>query len=104
MRVWTITGADMHREHSKQLRIFRVLLESAQGGVLVLKDWQIAGLVLHDPMNMGYLGVKTMVQSLRGEKVEKRISTGETLVTPDNVNDPKMQTLLAPPYQEWLKE
>ena len=36
----------------------------------------IDGLVLQDPVNMGYLGVKTMVAHLKGEPVEKRIDTG----------------------------
>jgi ribose transport system substrate-binding protein len=55
-------------------------------------------------MNMGYLGVKTMVAHLNGETVEKRISTGENLATPENMNEPEMQALLKPDYQKWLKE
>ena len=33
------------------------------------------------PVNMGYLGVKTMVAHIKGEPVEKRIDTGVHLVT-----------------------
>jgi len=72
--------------------------------VQALQDRQLNALVLQDPMNMGYLGVKTMVRHLRGEKVEARISTGETLVTPENMNEPKMQGLLAPDFKRWLGE
>lgn len=72
--------------------------------VQALKDKQLNALILQDPMNMGYLGVKTMVAHLRGEKIEKRISTGETLVTPENMNDAKMQALLSPDFAKWLKE
>jgi len=72
--------------------------------VQALKDKQLNALILQDPMNMGYLGVRTMVQSLRGEKVEKRIGTGETLVTPENMADPKMQALLSPDFKQWLGE
>ena len=45
----------------------------------------IDGLVLQDPVNMGYLGVKTMVAHIKGEPVEKRIDTGVRLVTRDNM-------------------
>jgi ribose transport system substrate-binding protein len=72
--------------------------------VQALKDKQLNALVLQDPMNMGYLGVKTMVRHLRGEKVEARLSTGETLVTPANMNEPRMQGLLAPDFKQWLGE
>ena len=52
--------------------------------------------VLQDPVRMGYLGVKTMVSHLKGEKVERRIDTGVHIATPDTMDDPKMKELLAP--------
>lgn len=64
----------------------------------------IEGLVLQDPFNMGYLAVKTMVQHLKGEKVEKRIDTGSKLVTKANMNEPEMKRLLKPELDQWLKE
>lgn len=69
-----------------------------------LQNGYIQGLVLQDPINMGYLGVKTMVAHLRGEKVEKRIDTGSEVATPENMNDPRMKNLLEPDYKKWLKE
>lgn len=64
----------------------------------------IEGLVLQDPFNMGYLAVKTMVQHLKGEKVEKRIDTGSKLVTKANMNEPETKRLLKPELDQWLKE
>lgn len=61
-----------------------------------LKADQIHGLVLQDPHNMGYLGVKTLIKSIRGEKVEKRIDTGAKLVTKENLDSPDIQKLIAP--------
>jgi ribose transport system substrate-binding protein len=58
------------------------------------------GIVLQDPDTMGYLAVKTLVKSIRGEKVEKRVSTGEYVATPENMNSPEMKKLLFPPQQE----
>jgi ABC-type sugar transport system substrate-binding protein len=52
---------------------------------------------------MGYLGVKTAVATLRGEKTESRIDTGVGFVTKDNLNDPAMADLLAPPLDRYLK-
>lgn len=69
-----------------------------------LQTGKIQGLVLQDPINMGYLGVKTLVAHLRGEKVEKRIDTGSEVATPENMNDPKMKNLLEPDFKKWLNE
>lgn len=67
--------------------------------VEALNAGQIHGLILQNPHNMGYLGVKTLVASLKGEKVEKRIDTGATLATKENMNDPEVAKLLAPPKE-----
>ncbi len=58
---------------------------------------KMQGIVLQDPVQMGYLSVKTIVAHLEGEKVEKRISTGEYVATPENFEDTKMAALLSPP-------
>ncbi len=67
-----------------------------------MKKGHIDGLVLQNPMQMGYMAVKTTVQHLKGEKVEKQIDTGATLVTPENMDTPEMQELLHPDLDEWL--
>ena len=64
--------------------------------VQALGQRQIHGIVLQDPVKMGYLAVKTMVQHLEGGVVEPRISTGEYVATPDNMNDEEMSRLLEP--------
>jgi ribose transport system substrate-binding protein len=68
-----------------------------------MRNKQLQGFVVQNPFNMGYLGVRTMVEHLQGKPVEKRIDTGVILVTPDNINSPEMQTLLHPPLDEYLK-
>ncbi len=69
-----------------------------------MKKGELNGLVLQDPINMGYLGVKTMVEHLRGQKVEKRIDTGSAVASPDNMKQPDIDALLNPDYKKWLKE
>jgi ribose transport system substrate-binding protein len=68
-----------------------------------LSDGYIDGLVLQDPVTMGYLGVKTMVAHIRGQPVDKRIDTAVRLVTRDQMNDPDAQELLHPDLSRWLK-
>ena len=43
---------------------------------------------------MGYLGVKTAVAKLRGEKVETVIDTGATLITAENLGEAKIAELI----------
>ncbi len=68
-----------------------------------LKAGDVQGLVVQNPMAMGYLGVKAIVDHLQGKPVQKRIDTGVTLVTSDNMNDPYIQELLHPPLDKYLK-
>ncbi|MCF7689042.1 MAG: hypothetical protein K9N01_12160, partial [Cephaloticoccus sp.] len=67
-----------------------------------LKTGDLQGLVVQNPFKMGYLGVKTIVASLRGETVEKDIDTGCELVTLDNLNEPATMDLLNPPLGKYL--
>ncbi len=61
-----------------------------------MKQKKIYGLVLQDPVAMGYLGVKTVVEHLQGQEVQKRIATGEALATPENMDTEEIQRLLNP--------
>lgn len=77
--------------------------DSSEKLVKALADDQIHGLVLQDPMNMGYLGVKTVVEFLRGGAIEKLRDTGSTVATRENMNDPAVAVLLKPDFERWLK-
>jgi ribose transport system substrate-binding protein len=68
-----------------------------------LKNGDVQGLVVQNPVLMGYLGVITMIKHLQGEKVEKRIDTGVVLVTQENMNQPEIKELLYPPLDKYLK-
>ena len=62
-----------------------------------MRQGKIHGLVVQNPLRMGKLSVLTMVKHLEKQTVEKQISTGETLVTPQNMNDPDVAPLIHPP-------
>jgi len=53
---------------------------------------------------MGYYGVKTIIESLKGNKVNKRMDTGVLLVNKDNLLQPDVQDLLHPDLKKWLGE
>ena len=61
-----------------------------------IKQGKVHGIVLQDPVQMGYLGVKTMIAHLEGKPVERRIPTGEFIATPENVDSPEIKKLLHP--------
>ncbi len=57
---------------------------------------ELRGLIVQNPFNMGYLGIKTAVACVRGEAFELEVDTGVTLTTPENMNDPEIRKLLVP--------
>ena len=61
------------------------------------------GLVVQNPLRMGYDCVMTMVDHLQGKKVPAKIDTGVFLITSANMNEPEMQKLIKPPLDEYLK-
>ncbi len=60
-----------------------------------LKEGVIDSLVAQNPFKMGYEGVKAVVAVLDGKELPtRRIDTGVTLVTQENLNTPEIQALL----------
>ena len=63
----------------------------------------IQGLVVQNPMRMGYLGVKAIVAVLQGKKVEPVVDTGVGFVTKANIDSPEMAEIVHPPLDKYLK-
>ncbi len=85
-------------------KVKMVGFDSGSQSVADLKNGDAQGLVVQNPVLMGYLGVMTLVKHLRGERVEKRIDTGVVLATPENMDQPEIRELLHPPIDQYLKE
>jgi ribose transport system substrate-binding protein len=85
-------------------RVKFVGFDSSEKLVGALRAGEIDGLVVQNPFNMGYTAVKTMVEHLRGAKVEKRIDTGARLLTKENVDDPDVKEIIQPDLQKWLNK
>ena len=62
--------------------------------VAAMQANEIQALVAQDPTRMGYLGVKTVVAQIKGEKVEPMVDTGVRLITPDSLKDPEIRKFL----------
>jgi ribose transport system substrate-binding protein len=77
-------------------RIRFVGFDASDRLVDAMRAGEIDGLVVQDPMAMGYLSVKTLMAHLRGEKVEKRIGTGALLVTRENLEQPAVRERVKP--------
>ncbi|MEK7685287.1 MAG: substrate-binding domain-containing protein [Verrucomicrobiota bacterium] len=77
--------------------------DAGSQSVADMKNGDVQGLVVQNPVKMGYLGVMTVVRHLQGETVEKRIDTGVVLVTPENMDRPEIKELLYPPLDKYLK-
>ncbi len=84
-------------------KISFVGFDSSQVFIDALNGDQLHGIVVQNPFNMGYLGVRTMVASLPGTTVEQKIDTGVMLVTKDNMISPEVQALLHPPLDQYLE-
>ena len=77
--------------------------DSSEKLIEALRTGEIHGLVLQDPMNMGYLAVKTLVAYLRGEPVPTLQDTGSEVATPENMNEWRIKELLSPPYAKYVQ-
>ncbi len=78
-------------------KVHFVGFDSSSKLIEALRKGEIDALVLQNPRRMGYLGVKTMVQHLHGQAVDKRIDTGVRLVTRDDLEKPEVKQLLGLP-------
>jgi ribose transport system substrate-binding protein len=73
--------------------------DASEALVRAMKEGKIEGLVVQNPFRMGQLAVRTLVDHLEGRKVEPQVSTGETLATPENMDQPEIKALLNPPKE-----
>jgi len=83
-------------------KVIFVGFDSSPKLVQGLRDGHIHGLILQNPVKMGYLGVKQIVLYLRGQKISDRVDTGVYLATRENMDDPEIKSLLMPDFSPLL--
>ncbi len=64
--------------------------------VKALEQGEISGLVVQNPVNMGYEGITTLLTHLHHQPVDREVDTGCTMVTTDNLADPAIQQIINP--------
>ena len=84
-------------------RVKFVGFDASPNLVAGLQADDLQGLVVQDPMKMGYLGVMTVVAAARHEAVPAFVDTGVTMVTRENMADSAVTELLHPPLDRYLQ-
>jgi ribose transport system substrate-binding protein len=84
------------QDHGLAGKVIHVGFDSSKKLIEALEKRELQGLVLQDPVRMGYDSVRVAVARLRGEPYENRIDTGVFLATPENMNQPEIRRLLVP--------
>ncbi len=83
-------------------KVVFVGFDSSETFIEAMRNKQLQCIVVQDPFRMGELGVKTIVDHLQGKSVDKRVDTGATMVTPENMDTPEAQRVLRPPLAKYL--
>jgi ribose transport system substrate-binding protein len=84
------------QDHGLAGKIVHVGFDASEKLTEALAKGELAGLVLQDPVAMGYRSVKTAVAVVRGEPFAKTESTAVVLAVRDNMNEPAIARLLRP--------
>lgn len=83
-------------------KVIFVGFDSSPSLIEGLQKGEINGLVVQDPFKMGYLGVRTMANHLRGNPIDKYVDTGVYYVTLKNIDEPGIRELLYPDLKTWI--
>lgn len=81
-------------------RVDLVGFDNSKEEIEFLEKGILEALVVQRPFNMGYLGIRTLVRALRGERVEPVIHTDSVLVRKDDMYTEENQKLLFPIVQQ----
>jgi ribose transport system substrate-binding protein len=84
------------QDHGLAGKVVHVGFDSSKKLIEGLAKKELQGLILQDPVRMGYDSVRVAVAHLRGEPHENRIDTGVFLATPENMDRPDIRRLLVP--------
>ncbi|MBR1597505.1 MAG: ABC transporter substrate-binding protein [Lachnospiraceae bacterium] len=77
-------------------KIIVIGFDSSDDEISYLKKGVIDGMMVQNPYNMGYLGVRNIYKAINGSSIEKTIDTGAIYVNRDNLMDEDIQWYLYP--------
>ncbi len=84
------------KELGMQDDIVIIGFDSSEQEIAYLDEGTINGMMVQNPYNMGYLGVRNINKVLDGMKIDEKLDTGATYVNRDNLYDEDTQWLLYP--------
>jgi ribose transport system substrate-binding protein len=91
-----VGAAQALKARGKAGEVKLVAFDASPEEISALEDGVVQALIVQNPYQMGYQGVKAAIDAMEGREVPDRIDTGVTVVTMDNFNDPEVQKLLYP--------
>jgi len=92
-----VGAAGVLKEKKLGGKVKMVGFDASDPEITFLKEGLVQVLVVQDPFKMGYEGVKALVQILRKTSTPpRRVDTGATVVTADNLTQPEIHKLLYP--------
>jgi len=89
-----VAAARVLEERGLAGKVKLVAFDASDAEIAALERGSIQALVAQNPFRMGYDGVTAAVKTLEGESVEKRIDTGVTIITQENLDTPEVQAVL----------
>lgn len=92
-----VAAANAVKQRNLVGKVKIVAYDSSDEEIKALKDGIIQATVVQDPFQMGYKGVKTCLEAIRGRNIpQKFIDSGMTVVTAKNMDLPEVQKLINP--------
>lgn len=84
------------KELGMQDDVIVIGFDSSEQEIAYLDEGIIKGMMVQNPYNMGYLGVRNINKVLDGMKIDEKLDTGATYVSRENLYDEDTQWLLYP--------
>ena len=100
----TVGAAQAVKARNLTAKVKIVGFDSSPSLVEDLRAGMIDSLVLQDPFQIGYQGLKTLLDQRAGRTPPKRVDLPPVLVTRDHLDDPKVEHLLNPDLERYLKD
>jgi ribose transport system substrate-binding protein len=90
------------QDRNKAGKVVFIGFDVTESFITAMRNHDLQGIVVQNPMLMGELGVKVLLDHLRGKAVEPRIDTSAMVITPENMEGVEAHQLLYPPLSKYL--
>jgi len=87
-------GALEALQEAKRTDVKMVAFDPAPSLIIGLRSGEVAAIIVQNPYQMGYDGVKVVALHNKGTSSPRLIDTGVAVVTSENLTDPKIMRLL----------